>query len=468
MTTPVKRFLVLGILALSSVAWAQDDDDTTKPLEVKAHARTYSLTECLVLADRNHPNIWAARARLGVARGQLDEAKFFPYFQWYAQATAGVLPTIGGSLYYTQFSPTAINPTFVTGYEPFFNFSINIALPLYTFGKISSGLDLANANIRYNEWDVEKMRSLVRMDVRRAYYGAMYARDAKYLSKEIVKKLDKAIEGVSQRLDKGEKDVEETDRFRLQLYRDETLARTADADRGETYALAALRFFTGIQTNFDVPDEPLKKPDVPLAPVIRYLGAARLFRPEVNQARAGLEARKAELSLQRARFYPDIGLALNASYSVAPSVVGQNNFFAANNFNYFGYGFALGARWSLDLPTNAARVSQAESRLEEVRALERYALGGVGVEVENAYAMAIEARTREEHWDQAEHRARQWIATVESAIDLGTKDERALMEPLRAYVFARLEHLRALNDYNINLSDLARVSGWDTAAPGGT
>ncbi|HEY2369753.1 MAG TPA: TolC family protein, partial [Polyangiaceae bacterium] len=151
-----------------------------------------------------------------------------------------------------------------------------------------------------------------------------------------------------------------------------------------------------------------------------------------------------------------------------PSVVGQNNFFAANNFNYFGYGFALGARWSLDIPTNAARVSQAESRLEEVRALERLALGGVGVEVENAHASAIEARTREEHWDQAEHRARQWIATIESAIDLGTKDERALMEPLRAYVFARLEHIRALNDYNINLSELARVSGWDTAAPGGT
>jgi outer membrane protein TolC len=468
MTTPVKRFLVLAILTLSSVSAAQEDDDTTKPLEVKAHARTYSLAECLALADRNHPNIWAARARLGVARGQLDEARYLPYFQWNAQATTGVLPTIGGSLFYTQFSPTAINPTFVTGYEPFFNFQINIALPLYTFGKISSGLDLASANIRYNEWDVEKWRAFARMDTRRAYFGVMYARDAKYLAKEIVKKLDKAIEGVSQRLDKGEKDVEETDRFRLQLYRDETLARAAEADRGETYALAALRFLTGIQTNFDVPDEPLKKPDVPLAPVVRYLGAARLFRPEVNQARAGLEARKAELSLQRARFFPDIGVALNASYSVAPSVVGQNNFFAANNFNYFGYGFALGARWSLDIPTNAARVSQAESRLEEVRALERLALGGVGVEVENAHASAIEARTREEHWDQAEHRARQWIATIESAIDLGTKDERALMEPLRAYVFARLEHIRALNDYNINLSELARVSGWDTAAPGGT
>jgi len=466
------RFLFVAVAAaVASVASSAraDDDDDTQAVEVRAPHRTYTLAECLALADRNHPNIWAARARLGVARGQLEEAKYLPYFQWYLNASAGVLPSIGGSSLYTQSSYYSINPSnFASGYEPFFNLNISILLPIYTFGKISSGLDLAEANVRVNEWDTEKYRQLVRMDVRRAYYGVMYARDARYLAKEIVKKLDKAIDGISQRLDKGEKDVEETDRFRLQMYRDETLARAADADRGETYGLSALRFMTGVQTGFDLPDEPIKKPDMPLAPVVRYLGAARLFRPEVNMARAGVQARLAELRLQRARYFPDIGLALNAAYSVAPSVVAQNSIFAANNFNYFGYGAALGLRWSLDIPTNAARVQQSESRLEEVRALERLALGGIGVEVENAYATALEARTREAHWDDAEHRARQWIATIESAIDLGTKDERALMEPLRAYVFARLEHLRAISDLNVNMSELARVSGWDSAAPSGS
>ena len=456
---------VAGAAFVPVVARADGDD---AQIEAPPHHRVFTLAECLALADRNHPSNWAARARVAVARGQLDEARYTPYFQWWAQAAAGVLPVISGSVLYTQFAPTAINPSsFAAGYEPFFNLSVNINLPLYTFGKIGAGLDAATANVRYNEWDAEKFRELSRMDVRRAYFGALYARDARYLVKEIVKKLDKAIEGISEKLDKGEKDVEETDRFRLQLYRDETLARGADADRGETYALAALRFMTGVQSDFDVPDVPLKKPDVPLAPVVKYLAAARLFRPEVNEARAGVEARKAELALARARFFPDIGLALSANYTVAPSVVQSNNYFAAGNFNFFGYGIALGARWSLDIPTNQARVEQAESRVEEVRALDRLALGGVGVEVENAYAMTIESRTREEHWDHAEHLARQWIATIESEIDLGTKDERALIEPLRAYVGARLEHIRALNDFNVNQSDLARVSGWDAAAPTG-
>ena len=47
-------------------------------------------------------------------------------------------------------------------------------------------------------------------------------------------------------------------------------------------------------------------------------------------------------------------------------------------------------------------------------------------------------------------------------------NERDLLEPLRAYATARINHLRSLMDYNLTLSNLALVSGWDTAAPSGT
>ncbi len=468
----------LAVLCAAPLLWAgvaragdfdlDDDAPSTPnatPVAVQAPRRTFTLRECLELADRNHPNLWAARARVAFAHGQLDEAKYVPFWQWSAQAGAGIAPIIGGTVGYTSAPATALNPTAST-YEPFFTFSISGTVPLYTFGKITAAREAGEANVRVQEWDMEKVRDTVRMDVRRAYFGTMFARDARYLAKDILGKLQAAIDGVNKKLEKGDKSVDEIDETRLLIYRDQLLARSGDPDKGETFAMAALRFFTGVETDFDIPDKPLTRPQTALGPLVQYLAAARLYRPEVNQARAGVVARRALLSLQRARFFPDLGVLLSANYNSFPSIVTQNNFWAANSgLNSFGFGFGVGARWSLDLLPNAARVEQVESQLEEARSLERYALGGIAVEVESAYASALEARKREEQWARLEHRTREWIVSTQDAIELGTKQETALLEPLRTYIDARVNHIVSLMDVNVTMSELARVTGWDAAAP---
>jgi multidrug efflux system outer membrane protein len=94
----------------------------------------------------------------------------------------------------------------------------------------------------------------------------------------------------------------------------------------------------------------------------------------------------------RARLFPDLGLGLGADFISTPSATQQFNLFASDGFNHFYYYFAFGARWSLDLLPQAARTQQAEAQLEETRALERLALGNAELEVEKAYADALEAK----------------------------------------------------------------------------
>ena len=430
---------------------------------IRPHA--YTLAECLSLSERNHPYLWAARARLAVAHAQLDEARYTPFSYWSANATTGVLPNIGGTPFYNAVPRTALNKGLGDDFQPFLTFGVRGTIPIYTFGKIESIKRAAEAQIRFNQWDLEKYRLQIRADVRRAYFGLMLARDALYIADDILSKLNKGIENVTTKLEANDNSVEEADRLRLEIYRDELLARVAEAKKGETFATAALRFFTGVQTAFDIPDEPLKRPEVVLGPVLRYLTAARLFRPDVNLARSGVAARRAQVDFARAQLYPNIGMGLGFSYAVAPSATPQNTAWIGDPFNGFGAALAFGVEWGLDLLPKNARVHAAESQLEEARALERYALGGVAVEVENAYGTAVEAKTREENWDRAEHRAKRWISSVQDAIDLGTKDERYIIEPLRAYVFARANHVQALMEFNLALSELARITGWDAAAP---
>lgn len=441
------------------------------PPKQTIRGRAYTLAECLALADRNHPNVWAARSRLAWWHGQLQEAKWLPFSNWSGGADFGVLPTIGGIPIYTSAPANVTSTGLFSGLQPAVRTYINGTIPIYTFGKIQAASEAATAGVRVSEWDLEKTRQAVRMDVRRAYFGALLARDARYLLNEVDARIKSAIEGLDQRIAKGDTSVEEVDRLRLGYYRDELLARAGEPDKGESYAMAALRFMTGVETNFDIPDEPLKKPDVELGPVVQYLGAARLYRPDVNMARAGVVARKAQLDLARAMIFPNVGLGVGASWVYAPSATVQNNAWFGDKFNQglsgLGWYFGIGARWDLDFMVKDARIAMAESQLEETRSMQRLALGGVAVEVEQAHAVALEAKTREEAWSRAESRSRQWISTVQDAVDLGTKDERALTEPLRAYVNARISHIYAMMDYSVALSDLARVTGWDSAAPSG-
>jgi outer membrane protein TolC len=378
-----------------------------------------------------------------------------------------VTPQLQGTVSYPQSTLSARNITGLGGLLPFFGFGISGVVPLYTFGKIETSRDAAEANVRVSEWDMEKARQSLRMDVRRAYYGLELARDARDVISDAIDRLEKAIRGVRDRIARGDANVSDVDRLRLEAYKLEVTAQAAQAPKGEAYGLAALRFLTGIETDFDIPDEPLRRPDRPLVAIAQYLEAARIFRPDVNMARAGVVARRAVVSYNRAKLFPDFGLGLGADFISTPNAVPQNNLWANDPFNHFYYYFGLGLRWSLDLLPQAARAEQAESQLEETRSLERLALGNAMFEVEKAYADALEAKQREEAWDKAEHVAKQWISTVQDSIDLGTTDEKGLLDPLRVYGNARVQHLYALMDYNVAMSSLAFASGWDSAAPTG-
>ncbi|WP_394840331.1 TolC family protein [Pendulispora rubella] len=427
--------------------------------------RPYSLGECLRLAEKNHPAIDAARARLASMRAQIDEARAAPWSFVNLSSRFGGVPN----------RPSDKKPeepsTLADGIGPFLQLGVNATVPLYTFGKIASAKRAAEAQARLGEWDVEKEKLQVRTDVRRAFFGVALARDMLQLASDALMKLNEAIGSIVAKLESGDTSVENADRLRLEVSRDELLARVADAKRGETAGLAALRFYTGVQSGFDVPDEPLAPPPTPLGPVIRYLVAARLNRPDVNRARAGAVARDAQVDIARANLFPNIGLGMLFDYAIAPNVKSSpsgREFNPNGAANHLQFGAALGLEWSLDFATKAARLQQAKSNLAEAYALERLALGGVATEVEVAHAAAVEANERAERWERAVHRAKGWIVEVENAIDLGTKDGRALLEPLRILISARANYNQGLMDQNMTRTELARVSGADevgSAAP---
>jgi outer membrane protein TolC len=392
-------------------------------------------------------------------RAQLDEAHFAPFSEFNATGGFGLAPTVRGNPIYSPNTEVYLSSQMGV----FWRIGVEGVIPLWTFGKLTNLWHAAEAQIKVGENDVNKQRNQVKLDVRKAYFGLQLARDATALLDEAAKKLDNAIEHLDREVKAGNSD--EIDLFKLRTFRFELEGRRSEAHRYEAIALASLRFLTGEGAGFDIPPEPLRPAKRHLGPVAQYLQAARINRPEVNMLRAGLVARQAQADLARSKFLPDFGLAVGATWARAPRVADQLNPYIRDDANFFRYGAALAMRWQLDFLPDAARVAQANAAVEELRETERYALGGIGVEVETAYAQVADAQKREQAYGSAQRTARQWIIAVQQGIEVGTKEEADLVDAARQWALQRYNHLTATMDLNLAWSNLALATAWDDVAP---
>lgn len=469
----VRLGVFLALLSAPSLAFAEDSSaspapaPTTPPTAASAgaspvgdtNASGVGLGRCLELAERNHPNLLIERARLARSRAQLREAHVAPFSQFRAVGGFGIAPTVRGD---GLFSPNT-DQSLTSNLGLAWRFDVSGVIPVWTFGKITSLWEAAESAVKVSEQQVEASRDEVRLDVRKAYFGLLLAREGLVLLDEARERIDDAARKLEKEVEGDEADP--IDLLKLQTYRSELEARAAEAKKYETVASAGLRFYTGV-AGLDVKLASLEPGRHSLGPVSNYLAAARLNRPEVRMAHAGLEARTAQVKLAQAQLFPDFGIGLSFGASYAPEVANQINPFVPDPGNYFRYGLGLVFQWQLDYPASIARLSQARAQLDEMVALDRKALGGVAAEVEAAHAEALDWRKRLEAFEKAERYARKWLATVQQAIDVGTMEEKDLLEPARRWAENRFSRLNATMEYNVALSKLARVTGWDAIAPG--
>lgn len=463
---PLSAQILLACLGLAPWSRTADAQDATEALNAAANAvpraeanvprsRVTSLKRCLELAALNYPKVQESRARLAQKQAQLDQAYSAPYSDFTMTGGVGPAPTVRGTAVYSPDTDKALTNKMGIAWQ----LGVSGAIPLWTFGKITNLWAAADAQVRVGEYEIRKEQNDVKVNVRRAYYGVQLARDAQTLLREAGSRIDTYLGRLEKRVQEGEGD--DIELLKLKMYRAEIEARQSEAMRQEAIALSGLRFLTGGAPDTDVSDTPLQQNSHRLGPLAHYLSAARLYRPEVNMARAGVLAREAQMRLERAKFFPDLALGLSFNYSAAPLVEDQKNPFVKDNANFLSYGAALVFKYRLDFLPQSARLAQANAQLEEQRATERYALGGVGTEVEQAFREAEDAGRRLDAYARATSYAKQWLVQIQEGIDVGTYEDQDIVDPAREYATKRFLQMNATFDYNVALAKLAQATGWD-------
>lgn len=439
-------FLALVTVTFGGILHAQE-----APEQGQRSART--LAQFLEEAEANYPALQADEFALAAAEARLGEARFSPFFRWTATAGLTVAPRANGTAIFSDQDQLSFD-----GWGPALGVDVEGAIPLYTFGKLRGLRRAARAGVSAASHERERTLARVQYDVRRAYYGLQLALDLEQMFNEGRGQLDRAVRKLDELVEAGDPSVSPMDRRRLGAAVAEIEARASEIQRLRESSEAALRALTGVRQP-EVPPCPMVAAPVESTTIEAMSERAHGARPEARMLDAAIDAREADLSIQRAGYAPDIALAFRAGLTWTPGRTDQNNPWIADPANQPSLGAGILLRWNLDLAGNVFRTRGAEARLAETRLDAQEARAGMTLEVELAVSQLEDARRREAAWSRGERETRAWFVGAAQAYDVGTLEPRELIDALKGYFEARASHLRALMEFNVAAAQLERVTG---------
>jgi outer membrane protein TolC len=445
----------------------------------RVEARRYTLAELVDRVSATYSGVRAAREGVTSAKQQLMQANGLWYPQ--GQLTFGITGTpkvqcadgagvVNPNLTQAQREQNCISTTSVdflhfASFEQILpvhgvglNFGINFVQPLYSFGKIEGAKHAAEAGIELAKAQVDKDRAEAILNVTRAYWGLKWSRaawatldDGRKQLKDWVKKIDAALD------DPKNKTYTPADLSRLKLALDTAEYGILDIEKARELALAGLRMLTS-DNDADVDEEEIDVLGLDEQPLGFYEEAAIVSRPEARMLAAGVKAARANRSLQGAYLLPDLGIATSLNIGYASSVDDPQNAFMSHP-NTIGFGLALVLRYDLAVAGHVAAWQKAKADERVLDERRKQALGGIALEIENAWLETTTARKKSNLLGHSEKVARGWLNSVDQAMSVGTGNARDLVEAARNYFELRLRHLQSMMDANLAQTQLKLATG---------
>jgi outer membrane protein TolC len=420
------------------------------------------LRDLIERARRVDPRTLQATAQLERAQGRQGEVwwSWFPTFE----TTIGVGgPTPEARLASGNSGPLEdLTPGTLRGWGQLgvaIKASTQAILPLYTFGKYDAGTSAAAHAVKAQEHLLARVRDQSTFDVVRAYWGYQTTHFGLAAIEGVRKQIADARKRAQELLDDGSDQLTRADLTRIDYVAEEVEAQHAGSVKTEALAMMGLKLLTGIK-----PEQPIniareELPQPPAQPgyeAMLRLGLSQ--RPEARAAHENVAARTALVELERARYYPDLGLIGGAFYNFQSNASSPSNPFV-NNPNSQGLFVALGLKGTFDLPQKFYRVRQVEADLREAQSLLTGAEALLRLDLQQALGDLAEARVRAQRYTRESAIGRQLLVQAVLAFDSGLGTAQELVLDTFLYSRATGEKFRALYDAQIAWASLEKAVG---------
>jgi outer membrane protein TolC len=339
--------------------------------------------------------------------------------------------------------------------------------PIYTFGKIDSAKRAASAGLRVGAAGVDVARGKLDVLVKQAYYGAQYGESALKILRDGAKRMDKAKRNIQKELDKESGKFTSNDLRKLKVEEAELKAGILQAEARTRYAWESIRIAGGFPSRAAFTLDTLRLKPVYIEPrsVEQYVELALKARPDLRYADAGIDARRAQVDMERANYWPDIALTGVFGFAYGSTADDNPDPFANDNFNYLTYGAVLAARLNLDVFKVRAAVGQAEAALlkaeAQLKTLKVQIRLQIVEEVQTLDRRGKEVKLRK----KAMKAGKGWMTSNFLNFGLGLVTTNELISSLTAYSKTRLAYYEAIYEYNLAVARLSQTVGVELAVP---
>jgi len=427
-------------------------------------AETINLQQAVQMSLVADPRIKEREQLVEAARGMLREVQ--GNFGWRVSANAfiGLAPQVEGGFYeggsYAP-GPLRTDGDEYNGVSDWTHLSIALIKPLYTFGKIERYGEAAQGNIDLKQGELKQTRGDIVYQTKRAYFGFLTARDSRFFLEDIMVRLNKSISGVERDLRDETGESRQSDLYALQTAKGLIAKYVHQARAIEKISLDGLKVLTGLGMNADlqVTDDRIEPVPFPQLDLADFQARALQNRPEIQQLEAGLRTRRALVEAKKADRMPDVYAGVVGEFNYASQREQLDNPYLTDPFNGVGLTPVVGVKWDNAFDVSTARVDQAQAELEALNHKKAFAVAGIPWEVGEAYANAQANFESQRVLAEGAAAARRWMVASLADFAAGLEGGDKLAEAARNYALTQIEYLRTINDYNMNVAQLARLTG---------
>lgn len=429
-----------------------------------AGAQTINLQQAIDMSLSADPRIKEREYLAEAARGLLAEVKGNQGWRISANAFIGLTKQVDGGFYqngdYTGTNPRSDGDEW-RGLSDWTHIEFALTKPLYTFGKIEEYGKAAQGNLDIKRGEVRQTQAEIVYDTKRAYFGYLTARDIRLFLEDMQERLTQSIARAEKSIKDETGEVTQSDLYSLQTAKGVIGKYVHQAKAVETISLDGLRVLTGVglKAPLSVADSSLQPVSFPTVELADLQAKALAERPEMQQLEAGMKARRALVAAKKADGMPDVYAGVVGSYSYSSQRDKLDNPHVYDPFNGGGLTPVVGIKWDTAFDVNSARVSQAQAELEALNQKRQFAISGIPFEVSEAYANARANYDAQKDLSEGASSARRWVIAALADFSAGLEKGDKLADAIKSYVLAQTEYLRTINDYNVNVAQISKLTG---------